>query len=71
MAVAAAFVDKWGYYVPWMLLGEAIAIVGQGLLTQIDLHTTTVKWATYMVLAGVGSGFASNLPYTAVQVTLP
>lgn len=71
MAIVGVFVKTWGHYVPWMLVGELISIVGQALLTQIDLHTTTIKWASYMVLAGLGSGMATNLPYTAVQVTLP
>lgn len=56
--------------VPYMIAGTIIAIVGAGLLVTIDTNTSTVKWATYMVINGLGTGIAQQLPYTALQVVL-
>ncbi|KAF2194761.1 MFS general substrate transporter [Zopfia rhizophila CBS 207.26] len=70
IAVVSVFVKQWGYYVPYMLAGELICILGQALLTQLTENTPTVKWASYLVVAGIGNGMAMQLPYTAVQVVL-
>ncbi len=53
-----------------MIAGTMVAIVGAGLLTTIDVDTPTVKWASYMVIKGLGTGIAQQLPYTALQVVL-
>ncbi len=50
-----------------MVLSILVASVGTGLLSTIGLDTTTVKWAAYMVLTGIGIGIGVQLPYTAVQ----
>ena len=57
--------------VPYMILGELICVAGTTLLTRLDLTTPTVAWAAYLIGAGIGMGIAMQLPYTAVQVTLP
>ena len=53
-----------------MVLGAVVGAVGTGLLTTIDLDTSTVEWASYLVITGIGIGFGINIPYTAVQVVL-
>lgn len=53
-----------------MILGEAVCIVGTALLTQLRPNTSTVAWAAYLVVAGIGMGTAMQLPYTAIHVTL-
>ena len=53
-----------------MILSVIIGAIGTGLLSTIDLTTTTVRWAAYMVMTGVGIGVGVQLPYTAVQVVL-
>lgn len=40
------------------------------MITMLDVHTSHVQWATYFVTCGVGTGFAINLPYTAVSTVL-
>ncbi|KAI9845648.1 MAG: hypothetical protein M1837_004622 [Sclerophora amabilis] len=70
LIVTGAIVTQWGYYVPYMILGEVIAIIGTAFLTRLDENTSTVAWAAYMVIAGIGMGMAMQLPYTAVQVVL-
>lgn len=53
-----------------MVLGTVIGTIGTGLLTRIDQGTSTVEWAAYMVLTGLGIGIGVNVPFTAVQVVL-
>ena len=53
-----------------MVLGEIVCIVGTGLLTRIELGTSTAIWATYLVIAGWGLGMGLQLPFTALQVVL-
>lgn len=53
-----------------MVLGEIICVIGTGLLTRIDLATSTVEWAAFLVIAGSGLGIGMQLPYTALQVVL-
>ncbi|EED13968.1 efflux pump antibiotic resistance protein, putative [Talaromyces stipitatus ATCC 10500] len=65
-----AVVKQWGQYVPYILVGELICIVGTALLSQLHPLTRTVQWAAYLVVTGFGLGLAMQLPYTAIQVTL-
>jgi hypothetical protein len=53
-----------------MIAGTIIAIVGAGLLVTINTSTPTVQWSAYMVVNGLGTGIAQQLPYTALQVVL-
>ena len=53
-----------------MILGVVITSIGAGLLTMIDYSTSTVQWAAYMVINGLGIGMAQQLPYTALQAVL-
>ncbi|KAF2470380.1 MFS general substrate transporter [Lindgomyces ingoldianus] len=71
LVIVGVLVRATGYYVPYMVLGELVCIAGMALLTQLSETTTTVKWASFLVVAGLGMGMAMQLPYTAVQVTLP
>ncbi|KAF2242995.1 permease of the major facilitator superfamily [Trematosphaeria pertusa] len=70
IVVAGAVTTQWGYYVPYLIVGTAIQIVGSGLLITLDADTSTLKWAAYMVIEGIGNGIGVNLPYTAIQVVL-
>lgn len=53
-----------------MVFGECICIIGTALLTRLQADTSTVIWATYLVIAGLGMGAAQQLPYTAIHVAL-
>ncbi|KAF2188048.1 MFS general substrate transporter [Zopfia rhizophila CBS 207.26] len=64
------FIANSGYIVPYMILGTAVSIVGSALLATLNAYTPTIKWAVYMVIAGIGTGISVNLPYTALQVVL-
>lgn len=47
-----------------------ISIVGSALITTLEVGTATEIWATFLVICGIGTGMAINLPYTAVQAVL-
>ncbi|KAL2038880.1 hypothetical protein N7G274_008402 [Stereocaulon virgatum] len=70
LMVVGMVVTKWGYYVPYMVAGIMINIIGAGLLTTIGIDTQSTKWISYMVVNGLGIGMAMQLPYTALQVVL-
>ncbi|MCJ1376700.1 hypothetical protein MMC20_007945 [Loxospora ochrophaea] len=71
---AGAIVTMTGYYarslVPIMVLGVIVGAIGTGLLITISINTTTLHWAAYLVVSGLGIGFGIQLPYSAVQVVL-
>jgi hypothetical protein len=58
------------FQVPFMIAGIAVNSVGAGLLTTIGITTSTMSWATFMVINGFGIGMAMQMPYTALQACL-
>ncbi|RYP77943.1 hypothetical protein DL771_000802 [Monosporascus sp. 5C6A] len=67
---SGALVTMVGFYVPFMIVGTTIGMVGSGLFLMLDLETSTALWAVFLVVCGIGTGFAINLPYTIVQAIL-
>ncbi|KAI9650535.1 hypothetical protein NHQ30_000551 [Ciborinia camelliae] len=55
---------------PYIIAGTTICTVGCGLLTTIGLYTSTVQWAAFIGIIGIGFGGALQLPYTALQLVL-
>lgn len=53
-----------------MLLGQLIGAIGTGFLMTLNIATPTTLWATYMVLAGWGTGMGENRPYIAIQAAM-
>lgn len=53
-----------------MVVGIAIASIAAGFITQFDAYTSTLKWATLVVIHRIGLGMAQQLPYTALQAVL-
>ncbi|KND94612.1 putative HC-toxin efflux carrier TOXA [Tolypocladium ophioglossoides CBS 100239] len=70
LVVVGAVVKQFGSYVPYMVVGELIGIGGQAMLTQIHSGSTTLYWAAGLVVTGLGTGMAMQLPYTAVAIVL-
>ncbi|KAI1452576.1 major facilitator superfamily domain-containing protein [Annulohypoxylon moriforme] len=63
--------SKIGYYVPFIYLAVIIAPIGAGLLTTLEVDTSTAKWIGYQILFGFGSGCGFQLPQVAAQIVLP
>lgn len=55
---------------PVMALGTIVAAIGAGTLTLLDMNTTTALSTIWMIIWGIGSGLAANLPFTALQAAL-
>lgn len=53
-----------------MIAGSILTAVGTGLLTTIGPGSTTIQWAGFLVVSGLGLGLGMQQPYTAVQVVL-
>ena len=66
--VAGVLAAVTGHYLAVMVVGTILCAVGSGLLILLGVDTSTVTWAAYMALAGLGDGLAVNMPYTAIQV---
>ena len=55
---------------PVMVVGTIIAAIGSGTLTLLDPDTATAFSTVWMIIWGIGSGLAANLPFTALQAAL-
>lgn len=53
-----------------MIIGGVVCVGGQAMLTQLRPDTSTLYWAASLVVTGLGSGMAMQLPYTVVSVAL-
>ncbi|PYH43050.1 MDR family MFS transporter [Aspergillus saccharolyticus JOP 1030-1] len=72
MAVGSGvLISKWGYYLPWAILGAILSSVGNGLLATLGPHTSIPRWAGYQALVGFGRGAISQVPIIAIQATIP
>lgn len=63
-----ALMAKFGYYMPWYVVGSAIALTGSALLQSIDLDTSTARIYGYSILAGFGVGLFSQAGFPVTQV---
>ncbi len=64
-------VSKIGYYTPPAIVGGAIATVGCGLMTTLQVDTPSAMWIGYEVLVAAGLGMAIQQGFIAVQTVLP
>ena len=69
--LGAAGVQMFGYYMPFMLVGNAIMCVGTGLLTMLKPDTTNAEWIGYQIPYGFGLGITLQVPLVASQTVLP
>jgi hypothetical protein len=68
--LSGGLVTKVGYYTPFMLASTVLTSIGAGLLTTLDLDTSSPKWIGYQVICGFGIGMGLQLPLIAVQTVL-
>lgn len=64
-------VSKIGYYTPPAIIGGAIATVGCGLISTLQIDTSSAKWIGYEVLVAAGLGMSIQQGFIAVQTVLP
>ncbi|MDE3191066.1 MAG: MFS transporter [Acidobacteriota bacterium] len=65
--VGGQIISRTGRYRPFPIAGTAIATVGMALLTQLDVHTTTVTTSLFVLVIGIGLGMVMQVLVLAVQ----
>ncbi len=67
MIVSGGAISTNGIYVPYLILGGAVATVAAGLIFTLDIGSSSGKWIGYQVLAGLGWGLSFQVPIIAAQ----
>lgn len=65
--INGAVMERFGIYMPWFTVGGALACVGGGLLYTIHLTTSAGRLYGYSVIAGLGTGFFVQTPFSVAQ----
>ncbi|KAH8651949.1 major facilitator superfamily domain-containing protein [Tricladium varicosporioides] len=65
------FMSKLGFYQPWYLIGGALAVAGDVLLSLIDENTNVANIYGYEILVAVGSGAFIQAGYATIQTVVP
>ena len=68
--IAGILVTKTGYFNPPALIGPAIGAVGAGLLSTIQVNTSTAKGVGFEILGAAGVGAAVQQYFLAIQTVL-
>lgn len=50
------FMSKWGYYMPWFLVGSILTVIGGALMYTVNVDTSVSAIYGYSVLLGIGGG---------------
>ncbi|KAI1138016.1 MFS general substrate transporter [Hypoxylon sp. FL0543] len=69
--ICGALVQKTGYYLPEVMLGNALVAVGAGLTSTFTPTTSLGNIIGYQILMGAGRGFILQLLVTAMQANVP
>ncbi|KAI0509173.1 major facilitator superfamily domain-containing protein [Xylaria bambusicola] len=70
-AVAGALLTRFGHYKPLHWAGFIVLSVSFALLSTLSESTTTVTWAWFEILAGIGIGLPLTTQLPAIQAVLP
>ena len=66
-----ALMSKYGYYMPWYLVGGCLGLIGSALMYTVNLDTSTSKIYGYTVLLGLGGGMYAQAGFAIAQVKVP
>ncbi|KAK3683404.1 MFS multidrug transporter [Podospora appendiculata] len=69
--LAGIMVQRFGYYLPWILSGLSLSAIGFGLLSMLTPTYSTAARVGFQILAGAGCGCAATMPFIAVQNLIP
>jgi EmrB/QacA subfamily drug resistance transporter len=65
--ISGQIISRTGRYKPFPIAGTAIMVVGLGLLSTMDAHTSRVEASAYMFVLGLGLGMVMQVLVLAVQ----
>ncbi|PQE22355.1 hypothetical protein CJF32_00009316 [Rutstroemia sp. NJR-2017a WRK4] len=65
-----ALMARWGYYMPWYLVGGLLAMAGSALMYTVDLETSSSRIYGYTVIIGVGVGMWLQASFSVAQAVV-
>ncbi|HEY5100732.1 MAG TPA: MDR family MFS transporter [Gaiellaceae bacterium] len=65
--VGGQIISRTGRYRPFPIIGTGVAAVGMGLLSQLNVHTSTLTTSLYVFVIGFGLGMVMQVLVLAVQ----
>lgn len=65
-----ALMAKWGYYMPWYLVGGLLTVIGGALMFTVDQNTSESNTYGYTVLIGVGVGMFLQASFSVAQAVV-
>lgn len=65
--LSGGLITVYGIYVPFLVGGSVLATIGTGLIYTLNIGSSSSKWIGYQALAGIGLGFAFQVPMIANQ----
>ncbi|KAI0121109.1 major facilitator superfamily domain-containing protein [Xylariales sp. AK1849] len=68
---SGVLISRIGYYTPFLIIGICFMAVGAGMMTTLQIDTSTAKLVGYQILYGFGLGLVSQVPNLAAQTVLP
>ncbi|KAJ3995103.1 MFS general substrate transporter [Lentinula boryana] len=63
------YVNRTGYYYYLLWIGATFYTVGSGLLSTLNVNSSTAQWLSFEIITGLGRG-SGQIPFVAVQVVL-
>ncbi|KAI0170014.1 MFS general substrate transporter [Hypoxylon sp. FL1284] len=69
--VCGALVQKTGYYLPEVIVGNALVAVGAGLTSTLSPTSSLGEIIGYQILMGAGRGLVLQMLVTAMQANVP
>ena len=67
---AGALTTRFGYYMPFIFLSLIFMSIGAGLLTTLQVDSSSAHWIGYQILFGLGSGWGFQQTAVAAQTVL-
>tara|TARA_R110002060_G_scaffold14109_1_gene19808 strand:+ start:538 stop:1131 length:594 start_codon:yes stop_codon:yes gene_type:complete len=64
-------VQKFGYYLPFVVAGTSITAIGYGLFSILEPSSSTAHWVGFEVVFGLGAGCAGAMAFIAMQSAIP
>ena len=68
--LSGGMITIFGHFVPWMIVGAAIATLGAGLIFTLKIGSPSSHWIGYQVLAGIGLGAGFQIPIIVAQASV-
>lgn len=69
--LSGSLISLIGYYVPFMWIGAILTTIGSGLLFTLRVNSSRAVLDVYQIIAGLGLGICTQIPFNAVQYILP